>query len=119
MSRIPARLSRLEAGAPGCSDLPALPELATLGALMDAPDATAAEQRILMNARLETLLARVWPKAMTGDVAAAGLAVRLLDRQADLLGLTTAAQDPEGPITAEDLMRMIEGRHEMEADTGR
>ncbi|MGW2582573.1 hypothetical protein ACWCYZ_14780 [Streptomyces virginiae] len=110
MSRIPARLNRLEAGTPGCTDLPPLPELSTLGALMDAPDSTEAEQRTLMNARLESLLARVWPKAMTGDVAAAGLAVRLLDRQADLLGLTAKQQEePGGAVTAEDLFRMIEG----------
>ncbi|WP_371592598.1 hypothetical protein [Streptomyces virginiae] len=116
MSRIPARLNRLEAGAPGCTDLPALPEMATLGALMDAPDATTAEQRILMNARLEALLAQVWPKAMTGDVAAAGLAVRLLDRQSDLLGLTRAAQEEAGgTVTAEDLMRMIRANPDREA----
>ncbi|MFD9517670.1 hypothetical protein [Streptomyces sp. NPDC059979] len=108
MSRIPARLNRLEAGTPGCTDLPALPEMATLGALMDAPDATTAEHRILMNARLEALLTRVWPKAMTGDVTAAGLAVRLLDHQADLLGLGRAAQkEPDRVVTAEDLMAMI------------
>ncbi|MFE9793539.1 hypothetical protein ACFYRL_17575 [Streptomyces goshikiensis] len=119
MSRIPARLTRLEAGTPGCSDLPPLPELATLAALMDTPDATDAEQRILLHARLETLLARVWPKAMGGDVTAAGLAARLIDRQADLLGLTAAAPESKGgPVTAEDLIRMIEQGREAEVQAG-
>ncbi|MCX4525263.1 hypothetical protein OG982_06090 [Streptomyces sp. NBC_01551] len=107
MSKIPARLSRLEACA-SSTDLPPLPELATLGALMDAADTTEAERRTLMNARLELLLARVWPRAMAGDTASAGIAVRLLDRQADLLGLTSSAKDTgHGEVTAEDLMRMI------------
>ncbi|NUV64998.1 hypothetical protein [Streptomyces sp. CAI-85] len=106
MSRnLSARLNRLERSCAPCADLPALPDLR---AVLDAPDPTQGERRALLAARLELLLARVWPLAMSGDVRAVDTATRLLDRQAELFALVPGHPDPVGEVTAEDLYRLIE-----------
>ncbi|MFC8013203.1 hypothetical protein [Streptomyces cinereoruber] len=99
-----ARLNRLERACGDCRTLPALP---ALPAVLDAPEATQAEQRALLTARLELLLACVWPIAMSGDVRAVDTATRLLDRQAELFRLPGPAA-PAGEVTAEDLIALIE-----------
>lgn len=102
---LPARLGRLERErSDGCTT-PALPDL---DAVLDRPDPTHAEQRALLAARLEQMLATVWPLAMRGDLRAADTATRLLDRQAKLFGLFPDDRQAQGEVTAADLIALIE-----------
>lgn len=65
--------------------------------------------------RLDTMLSRLWPKVLTGDVRAQETALRIGERRAKLLGLDKpfklAQTDPEGKapeqMTAAELQREI------------
>ena len=60
---------------------------AVQGALKAVQSDEVDEYRTLSIERLEAMLAVVWPKAMSGDVAAVGMARRIVDAECRLLGL--------------------------------
>jgi hypothetical protein len=82
------------------------------------PEEAREELRQIEMARLDALLAAVWPKAMVGDVAATRAALDVCERRARLLGLDaptkvaqTDAQGRDMPaieILRERLVRLIE-----------
>jgi len=73
--------------------------------------AGAADLRALEAARLDTLQEAIWPEGLAGNLQAAHMILRLMERRARLLGLDApvrAAVDVAGQVGVDELLRLID-----------